>query len=148
MSLEVAMLPDVLRIQEEGFETRNQGKLIKYSRRLRKIFYVIKNQNQVIGYSIYYILLTPSFRGFKKKSVICSIAIDRNFRGRGFGEILLKESIQEMRQNKITSVLLYVNIKNISAIKLYEKLDFRIIGEKKDICGEDEKCYEMELNLI
>nr|WP_243684968.1 N-acetyltransferase [Methanosarcina barkeri] len=57
--------------------------------------------------------------------------MDRNFRRKGFGEKLLEESIQEMRLNKIASVLLYVNVNNTSAIKLYEKLGFRIIKETK-----------------
>ncbi|WP_341537111.1 GNAT family N-acetyltransferase [Methanosarcina barkeri] len=59
------------------------------------------------------------------------MSIDRNFRRKGFGEKLLEESIQEMRLNKIASVLLYVNVNNTSAIKLYEKLGFRIIKETK-----------------
>jgi [ribosomal protein S18]-alanine N-acetyltransferase len=146
--LEDDMLPEVFRIQEEGFENRSQDKLIKYSKRLRKIFYVIKSQDQVVGYCVYHMLLLPSSRGLKKKSVICSIAVDKDFRGNGFGEKLLQESVQEMRQNKISSVLLYVNVNNTSAIKLYEKLGFRIIREKKNICGDDERCYEMELSLI
>lgn len=146
--LEDVMLPEILRIQEEGFKNQSPDKLIKYSKRLRKIFYVIKSQNQVVGYSTYYIRLVPSFKGFKKKSVVCSIAIDRNFRGKGFGEKLLKESIREMRLNKIASVLLYVNVNNLSAIQLYEKLGFRIIKEIKNICGENERCYEMELSLV
>ncbi|MDQ1251673.1 MAG: [ribosomal protein S18]-alanine N-acetyltransferase [Euryarchaeota archaeon] len=52
-----------------------------------------------------------------------------------------------MRLNKIVSVLLYVNVNNVAAIKLYEKLGFRITKEMKDICGQNEKCYAMELNL-
>lgn len=148
MPIEDFMLPEVLRIQGEGFENQRPEKLIKYSKKLRKIFYIIKSQNQVVGYSVYYIRLIPTFQGFKKKSVVCSISIDRNFRRMGFGEKLLKESIQEMRLNKIASVLLYVNVNNTSAIKLYEKLGFRIIKETKNICGENEKCYEMELSLV
>jgi [ribosomal protein S18]-alanine N-acetyltransferase len=146
-SIEDNMLPEVLRIQVEGFETRSSDKLIKYSKRLRKIFYVIKSQNQVVGYSIYYLQPVLSFKGLKKKSVICSISIDKNFRVRGFANRLLNESIREMRLNKIASVLLYVNVNNVPAIKLYEKLGFRITKETKNICGQSEKCYEMELNL-
>jgi [ribosomal protein S18]-alanine N-acetyltransferase len=141
------MLPEVLRIQAEGFETRSSDKLIKNSKRLKKIFYVIKSQNQVVGYSIYYIKPALSFKGLKKKSLICSIAIDKNFRGRGFATRLLNESIREMRLNKIESVLLYVNVNNVPAIKLYEKLGFRMTKEMKNICGQNEKCYEMELNI-
>ena len=114
---------------------------------MRKIFYVIKSQNQVVGYSIYYIRPSFSFKGLKKKSVICSIAIDRDFRGMGFAKELLKESIREMRLNRIVSVLLYVNVNNIPAIKLYEKQGFRVIKEMKNVCGQNQRCYEMELNL-
>jgi [ribosomal protein S18]-alanine N-acetyltransferase len=46
-----------------------------------------------------------------------------------FANELLKKSIREMRLNRIASVLLYVN--NIPAIKLYEKLGFRVIKETK-----------------
>lgn len=148
MPVEDVMLPEVFKIQKEGFENQRQDKIIKYSKKLRKIFYVIKSQNQVVGYSIYYIRLIPSLKGFKKKSVICSISIDRNFRRKGFGEKLLKESIQEMKLNEITSILLYVNVNNTSATKLYEKLGFRIIKETKSVCGENERCYEMELSLV
>ena len=94
VSIKDNMLPEVLRIQAEGFEIRRPDMLIKYSKRLRKIFYVIKSKNQVVGYSIYYIRPSFSFKGLKKKSVICSIAIDRNFRGMGFANKLLKESIR------------------------------------------------------
>jgi hypothetical protein len=52
-----------------------------------------------------------------------------------------------MRLNGISSVLLYVNAKNLSAMNLYEKTGFRITKEVKDVCGTDEKCYEMELKL-
>ncbi len=148
MPIEGVMLPEVLRIQGEGFENQRQDMLIRYSTKLKKIFYVIKSQNHVVGYSVYYIILIPTFKGFKKKSVVCSISIDRNFRKQGFGEKLLEESIQEMRLNKIASVLLYVSVNNASAIKLYEKVGFRIIRETTNICGENERCYEMELSLV
>ena len=73
--------------------------------------------------------------------------MDKDFRRKGYGEKLLKESIKEMRLNGISSILLYVNIKNLPAIKLYEKVGFRIITEIEDICGPKEKCYEMELTI-
>jgi len=141
------MLPEVIRIQAEGFENGNAEKVVMYSKKLRKIFYVITSQDKVAGYCIYYLKPTLSFKGFEKKSVICSIATDRIFRGKGFAERLLKESIEEMKLNGISSVLLYVNINNQPAIRLYEKIGFQIINKVDNICGYKKSCYEMELKL-
>jgi [ribosomal protein S18]-alanine N-acetyltransferase len=146
--LENFMIPEILRIQNEGFENKNPDRIIRYSKKLKKIFYVIKSQDKTVGYCSYYIKPVFSLRRFKTKSVIYSIAIDKNFRNKGFGGKLLRESIKEMRLNGISSVLLYVNVKNLSAINLYEKIGFRIIQKVKDVCGNCETCFEMELKLV
>lgn len=143
-----AMLPEIFRIQAEGFKNERQGEIIKYSKKFRNVFYVIKNQDQVIGYCIYHLKPGFSSRGFEKKSVIYSIAIDSKFRNMGFGKKLLEESMREMKLNGILSVLLYVNVNNIPATKLYRKTGFHVVKEVENICGENEKCYKMELKLF
>jgi ribosomal-protein-alanine N-acetyltransferase len=148
VSIEDSMLPEVLRIQAEGFKDVSQEKLIKYSKNTRNIFYVIKNKNKIVGYCIYYLKLAISLKGFEKQSVICSIATDRNFRGKGFADRLLRSSIEEMKVNGISSILLYVNVNNLPAIQLYEKIGFREVRQVKNICGQKERCYEMELRLV
>jgi len=85
------MLPEILRIQAEGFKHENQGRIVKYSNIFRNIFYVIISQDKVVGYCIYYLKPVFSFRGFEKQSVISEIAVDGNFRGRGFAEIIERE---------------------------------------------------------
>lgn len=147
VSIEDSMLPEIIRIQAEGFETKSRNGIRRYSKRLRKIFYVAINQDRVVGYCIYYIKPVLSLKGFKKKSVIYSISIDKDFRRKGYGEKLLRESAREMGVNGITSILLYVNTKNLPAIKLYEKIGFKTTNEIKDICGLKETCYEMELKI-
>jgi len=142
------MLPEILRIQSEGFENVRQGEIIKHSKKFREMFYVIKKENKVIGYCMYY--LKPSFsdRRLKKESVIYSIAIARECRHRGFGRKLLEESIKEMKLNKVSAIFLYVNINNTPAVKLYEKTGFLKVKEVENICGQKERCYKMELRLI
>lgn len=142
------MLPEILRIQAEGLKHRNGEKIIRYSNSSRKTFYVIKEQNKVVGYCICYLRPALSFRGFEKQSVISEIAIDRNLRGRGFAKKLLKESLEEMKINKVSSILLYVNVINQPAIKLYKKFGFQKTKELKNECGPGENCYEMELRLF
>ncbi|MDI9395812.1 MAG: N-acetyltransferase [Euryarchaeota archaeon] len=148
VSVDETMLPEILKIQAEAFDGESSENLVKYSRKLSKIFYVIKSQDKIAGYCAYYLKPELSFRCLKKKSVIYSIATDNKFRGKGYGRKLIEESIKEMKLNGIYSILLYVNVKNIPAIKLYEKMGFQIIKKTEDICGQNEKCYIMELNLV
>lgn len=148
VSIEDYMLPEVLRIQAEGFENINSEKLIRHSKNSKNVFYVIKSRDKIVGYCIYYLKPAISLKGFEKKSVVYSIATDRNFRGRSFAERLLRSSIEEMKVNGISSILLYVNINNLPAIQLYKKIGFRKIKQVKNICGQKERCYEMELRLI
>jgi len=148
VSIEDYMLPEVLRIQTEGFKNGSPAKLIKYSKNSRNIFYVVKSRDKIVGYCVYYLKPALSLKGFEKKSVISSIATDINFRGRGFAESLLRSSIEEMKVNGISSVFLYVNINNLPAIHLYKKIGFQEIKQVKNICGQEESCYEMELGLV
>jgi len=145
--VDATMLPEIFRIQAESFDSKNREKLLKYSRKLRKIFYVIKSQDEIAGYCTYYLKPELSFRGLEKKSVVYSLAIDSKFRGMGHGRKLLEESIKEMKLNGISSVLLYVNVVNTPAVKLYEKMNFQVVKEIEEICGKQEKCYLMELKL-
>lgn len=147
VSIDEAMLPEVLKIQAEAFDGKNPENIIKYSTKFREMFYVIKSQDKIAGYCAYYLKPEFSFNGLRKKSVIYSIAIDNEFRGKGYGRKLLEESIKEMKLNGIYSTILYVNVKNTPAIKLYEKMGFQKIRETEGICGENEKCYIMELKL-
>jgi len=128
VSIEDYMLPEVLRIQTEGFKNGSPAKLIKYSKNSRNIFYVVKSRDKIVGYCVYYLKPALSLKGFEKKSVISSIATDINFRGRGFAESLLRSSIEEMKVNGISSVFLYVNINNLPAIHLYKKIGFQEIN--------------------
>lgn len=43
VSIDDSMLPEIIRIQSEGFETKNRNGIRRYSKRMRKIFYVIKS---------------------------------------------------------------------------------------------------------
>lgn len=148
VSVKDSMLPELLRIQKEAFENGSKEKLIRYSKNARDIFYVIKDQEKIAGFCIYYLRPSLSLNGFKKKSIISSIAIDKDFRGRGLAERILIESIKEMKLNGISSIGLYVNINNQPAIRLYEKMGFEVTQQIKNICGQGQSCYEMELKIV
>jgi len=146
--VEDSMLPEIFKVQAEGFHYCNQERVLQYSKNFRTTFYVIRSQDRVAGYCIYYLRPVISFKGFDKEAVIAQIAIGEKFRGMGLGEELLEKSIEEMKLNGISSILLYVNVNNQPAIRLYEKIGFRKTNEVKDICGQKETCYEMKLGLV
>jgi ribosomal-protein-alanine N-acetyltransferase len=141
------ILPEITRVQNEGFEYNRRNGIRRFSKKLRKTFYVIKSQNEIVGYCIYYVKPDLSFYGIRKKAIIYSLAISKNFRRKGFAKRLLKETIKEMEINNISSIFLYVDVKNSPAINLYEKIGFQILREVEDICSEGELCHEMELKL-
>jgi len=142
------MLPEILRIQAEGFRDNRGRDIVRNSKKFREIFYVIRSQDKIIGYCAYYLKPNFSIMGIGKKSVIYSIAVDRELRNRGFGRRLLEESIKEMKLNGVSAILLYVSVNNIPAIRIYEKAGFSVVKEVNNICGQEEKCYKMELKLI
>ena len=142
------MLPEVLRIQAEGFENGSQEKIQKYLKKFKKVFYIIKDKDRIVGFCIYYLKPSFSFKGFKKQAVISSIAIEKGSRGKGLAEKILTHTIEEMKINNIQSILLYVNVNNLPARKLYEKIGFQTRKEIRNICGRGQMCYEMELKLI
>lgn len=141
-----SMLSELLSIQTEGFENDKRNDIRRFSKKLKKTFYIIKNKDEIVGYCIYYIKPDFSSSRFNKKAIIYCLGIDKNSRRKGFAERLLKETIREMKENNIPFIILYVDVNNVPAIRLYEKLGFQILREVKDICGE-ENCYEMKLKL-
>lgn len=142
------MLPEIIKIQAGGFRNEMRGDLINNSKKFREVFYVVRNEDKIMGYCTYYLKPELSFKGLRTKAVIFSIAIDKEFRHKGFGGKLLNESIKEIKVNDVSAISLYVNVNNTPAIKLYEKTGFSIVKELDNVCGQKEKCYKMELKLF
>lgn len=142
-----ASLSDVLKIFNQNFPNRSEKKLIRYSQLFPNIFYVAKYNGRFVGYCSYYIQPTFSLKRIKKSAVIFSIAIDRDFSRKGFGEALLRESIKELTANNIKSIWLFVNAENNAAIGLYKKIGFESINIIENMYGEGKNGCKMRLFL-
>lgn len=90
-----------------------------YETRGYKVFLV--NKNEVIGYGS-----LTHWKGFKHPTI--GVWVDRKHRRKGYGEKIARHLLKRNKRAKLTIVKT-----NKPALKLYEKLGFKIIGTKKDV---------------
>ena len=109
-----------------------------------KVINLRKNNNtekKILGYVVFY--------GTIENTDIFEIAIKKEYQGQGFGEKLLKKSMEdiiEKNMNKNFSknkFMLEVNEKNVKALKLYEKIGFERISIRKNYYGKNENAMIM-----
>ena len=92
----------------------------------RNFLLIARNRNRLVGFASAsvphdYPLEVSEFVG-----VIDDVYVLPKFRGRGIGKRLVVESLKKMKDKSVNAVRLIVLKENKTAIKLYEKLGFRI----------------------
>ncbi|NVM01139.1 MAG: ribosomal protein S18-alanine N-acetyltransferase [Candidatus Helarchaeota archaeon] len=78
---------------------------------------------------------------------IISIVIDKDYRRRGYGSILLKKTLEKIKEKKIKKLVLEVRVGNKVAITFYEKFNFKPIKTKVSYYSDGEDALEMWLNF-
>jgi ribosomal-protein-alanine N-acetyltransferase len=81
-------------------------------------------QDKIVGYIFY--------QGVEDEMVIINFAIDPVYQGRGWGELLLRDSLSIMRDTGVVYFYLDVRASNIQAKSLYQKYGFSEIGVRKN----------------
>jgi ribosomal-protein-alanine N-acetyltransferase len=98
------------------------------------------DSQQIVGYGGLWNIMDESH--------ISTIAAHPDFRGRGWGEIVLAGMIRRSIKLKATYVVLEVRVSNIVAQKLYLKYGFKTVATKVNYYhSNNEDAYEMRLNL-
>jgi len=77
-----------------------------------------------------------------KEMYIDNVATEFNYRDKGLGFNLIQNSIQVAKKEGLEKLTLDVTKNNQNAIRLYEKIGFNIVRDKRG-----EKLYKMELTL-
>lgn len=93
---------------------------------------MLAQTGEVVGYVMCRIEMGfPSEGGFSvvRKGHIVSLAVKKQFHGRGVGAILMESVLNEMIRNSIDESFLEVRISNENAIRLYKKLGYEIVRE-------------------
>lgn len=83
----------------------------------------------------------------KSEAHIISIVIDKDYRRKGYGSILLKKILEKLDGKKIKKLVLEVRVGNKSAIAFYEKFNFKPIKTKVGYYSDGEDALEMWLNF-
>ncbi len=133
-------IDEVYRINKESFTTDAWSKFSfekefenKHSRK-----FVLEEEGKIIGFVILWVI--------KDEATVMTFAIDKKYRGKGYGKLLLREAIKSLG-NRVNKVLLDVRKSNIRAINLYKDMGFKVIRERKGYYSDGENALLMELEL-
>ncbi len=66
------------------------------------------------------------------EGVLMNLTVHPDYRRQGIANMIFSNAIQDLRRNGCRFLFLEVRISNIAAKKLYEKLDFKVVGTRKD----------------
>jgi ribosomal-protein-alanine N-acetyltransferase len=81
---------------------------------------------------------------------ILNLTVKKSFRKKGIGRSLIELIISEARLRNSENIILEVRVDNIQAQSLYKKLNFEIIGTRKDYyesVNGREDAYVLKLDL-
>ena len=81
---------------------------------------------------------------------ILNLTVKKSFRKKGIGRSLIELIISEARLKNSETIILEVRVDNIQAQSLYKKLNFEIIGTRKDYYESEngrEDAYVLKLDL-
>jgi ribosomal-protein-alanine N-acetyltransferase len=104
-------------------------------------FVVVLNDN-LVGYIISKITYPETH--------ILNLTVKKNFRKKGIGKALIELIISDARLRNSENIILEVRADNTDAQSLYKKLNFEIIGTRKDYYESKngrEDAYVLNLNL-
>ena len=104
-------------------------------------FVVFFNEN-LVGYVIAKITYPETH--------ILNLTVKKCFRKKGIGRSLIELIISEARLKNSETIILEVRVNNIQAQSLYKKLNFEIIGTRKDYYESEngrEDAYVLKLDL-
>ena len=104
------------------------------------LYFVAKNKNEILGF----IGITKNIDFVE----ILNVVVKKDFRNKGIGNQLLQKIIEVAKEMKMQEIYLEVNEKNENAIKLYEKNNFKKIGERKKYYNGKDKAILMSIKIL
>lgn len=103
-------------------------------------YILLLKDGQVIGYAGFWLIIG--------EAQITNIAILPENRGKGLGKMLIESLLAKAESEKADTIYLEVRKSNITALQLYQKFGFNMVGERKGYYqdnGEDAFLMRKEL---
>lgn len=94
-------------------------------------YIVLEEEGQIVGYCGAWLVIDEAH--------ITNIAILPEFRGRGFGEALLRKMMEQCREKDIERMTLEVRVSNKVAQSLYKKLGFQEGAIRKNYYSDNQE---------
>lgn len=117
-------LDEVERIEKETFSHGwSKNMYLSELNKENSFHYVLIRENKVIGYY--------GFIKIFEDAEVTNVAVKREYRGKGFGDLLINDMKEKALSLDIENIFLEVRIGNERAIKLYEKHGFFAINVRK-----------------
>jgi len=126
--------------REDAFSRETIKKLILQN----TLFLKIEDDNlsnKIIGFVI-------AIKDDEDRVNIINFVIQKKFQKQGYGSLLLKKALERINRIKgVKRIILNVKTSNVSAIDLYKKFNFRIVGKIEQYYRQKESAYLMELKI-
>jgi ribosomal-protein-alanine N-acetyltransferase len=87
--------------------------------------YGMELNNKIVAYAVIRLMMSD-------EAEILNIAVDKNFRRKGYGKLLLQFLLQTCKQKNVTRIYLEVRVSNAAALHLYENFGFKKIGARAE----------------
>jgi ribosomal-protein-alanine N-acetyltransferase len=139
-------LKNIMILEEETFEGNAFSRGLMEMLIKRSTFFLKLEKGNIKDKLIGFIIV---IRDQIDRVNIINFLIKREFQHQGFGTLLLKNTLEKVKQLKeIKKVVLNVQVSNSNAIKLYEKLKFKKNPkELENYYQSGENAFLMELDI-
>ena len=117
-------LDEIVKIENKSHLTPWTKKNFTDADNANNLFKVLKSESNIIGY---YIALFAA-----EECQLLNITVRLELKKKGFGQLMLKNLVEECRKKNIINIFLEVRLSNSSAIRLYEKNGFNEIGIRRN----------------
>ena len=117
-------LNEIVKIENKSHLTPWTKKNFTDADNANNLFKVLKSESNIVGY---YIALFAA-----EECQLLNITVRLELKKKGFGQLMLKNLVEECRKKNIINIFLEVRLSNSSAIRLYEKNGFNEIGIRRN----------------